>query len=246
MNNTISHVTKHMEKYDFNIVGSTLYDFIWTDFCDNYIEMSKFNPTNTTKSVLITVLMNILKMLHPFMPFVTEEIYLMMPNKDAESIMISSYPEFNKGFKYETEEKEILNMLEYVTLFRNKLHDINCGKEFEVITNTENELLFNLLKLNDKKVNNSKYNDSVRVNLHNYDITIYFDNSSNLENEINELNKEKDNLLKSIERREKLLSNENYVNKAPQNVVEKDRETLSKEKERLDFINKELETLNKN
>ena len=61
MNNTIKHVTKHMEKYDFNIVGSTLYDFIWTDFCDNYIEMSKFNPNNTTKSVLITVLMNILK-----------------------------------------------------------------------------------------------------------------------------------------------------------------------------------------
>ncbi len=245
MNNTIKHVTKHMEKYDFNIVGSTLYDFIWTDFCDNYIEMSKFNPNNTTKSVLITVLMNILKMLHPFMPFVTEEIYLMMPNKDAESIMISSYPEFSEYFKYETEEKEILNMLEYVTLFRNKLHDINCGKEFEIITNIENALLFNLLKLNDKLVTTSKYNDSVRVNLYDYDISIYFDNSNNLENEINELNKEKDNLIKSIERREKLLSNENYVNKAPQNVVEKDRETLKIEKDRLDFINKELETLNK-
>ena len=246
MNNTINHVTKHMEKYDFNIVGTTLYDFIWTDFCDNYIEMSKFNPNDTTKSVLITVLMNILKMLHPFMPFVTEEIYLMMPNKDAESIMISPYPEIKNEFKFEKEEKEILNMLEYVTLFRNKLHDINCGKEFEVITNIKNDLLFNLLKLNDKQVTNSKYNDSIRVNLHNYDISIYFDNSSNLESVINELNKEKENLIKSIERRQKLLSNENYVNKAPQNVVDKDRETLMKEKERLDFINKELETLNKN
>ncbi|MBQ3021163.1 MAG: valine--tRNA ligase [Bacilli bacterium] len=243
MNNTIKHVTKHMEKYDFNIVGSTLYDFIWTDFCDNYIEMSKFKQDDTTKSVLITVLMNIIKMLHPFMPFVTEEIYLMMPNKDAESIMISSYPEFNNKFKFDKEEKEIINMLEYVTLFRNKLHDINCGKEFEIITNNENGLLFNLLKLKDKKVMNSKYNDSVKVNLYDYDISIYFDNSSNLENEINELNKEKDNLIKSIERREKLLSNENYVNKAPVFVVEKDRELLKQEKDRLEFINRELNNL---
>ena len=95
-----------------------------------------------------------------------------------------------------------------------------------------------------KKVDNSKYNDSIRVSLYNYDISIYFDNSSNLENELIELNKEKEALIKSIERREKLLSNENYVNKAPEAVVAKDRESLEKEKERLDFINKELETLN--
>ena len=244
MNNTIKHVTKHMEKYDFNIVGASLYDFIWTDFCDNYIEMSKFKQDDTTKSVLITVLMNILKMLHPFMPFVTEEIYLMMPNKDADSIMISTYPEYNTDLEFNNEEKEVLEMLEYVTLFRNKLHDINCGKEFEIITNIENELLFNLLKLNDKKVKESKFNDSVTVNLYNYDISIYFDNSGNIENEINELNKEKENLIQSIERREKLLSNENYVNKAPANIVEKDRISLEKEKERLDFINKEIEKLN--
>jgi len=243
MNNTIKHVTKHMDKYDFNIVGSTLYDFVWTDFCDNYIEMSKFNQTDTTKSVLITVLLNILKMLHPFMPFVTEEIYGMMPNKDNNSIMISYYPVYNKEYCYESEEKEILNMLEYVTLFRNKLRDINCGKEFEIITNNDDTLLFNLLKLNDKKVKESKYNDSIRVNLYSYDISIYFDNSSNLENEINELTKEKDTLEKSIERREKLLSNENYVNKAPAQVVEKDKEALKQEKDRLEFLKKELETL---
>ena len=245
MNETIKVVTKHMEKYDFNIVGNTLYDFIWTDFCDNYIEMSKFKMDNTTKSVLITVLMNIIKMLHPFMPFVTEEIYNLMPNKDTDSIMISEYPSYNKSFKFDEDEKEILRMLEYVTLFRNKLHDINCGKEFEVITSINNSLLFNLLKLNDKVVETSKYKDTVRVNLYNYDISIYFDNSSNIDNEINELTKEKETLLKSIERREKLLSNENYVNKAPEMVVKKDRESLAKEKERLDFINKELETLRK-
>lgn len=105
-------------------------------------------------------------------------------------------------------------------------------------------MLFNLLKLNDKLVKMPKYNDTVRVSLYDYDISIYFDNSKTLENEINELVREKDNLLKSIERREKLLSNEIYVNKAPQSVVEKDRESLKIEKERLTFINKELEVLN--
>ena len=245
MNSTITLVTKHMEKYDFNIVGSTLYDFIWTDFCDNYIEMSKFNQNDTTKSVLLTVLINILKMLHPFMPYVTEEIYSMLPNKDSDSIMISKYPEYDRDFEYIKEEKEIKELLEYVTLFRNKLHDINCGKEFEVITNIENKLLFDLLKLNDKVVNKSTYNDTVRVNLYNYDISIYFDNSSNIDNEISVLEKEKDTLLNSIGRREKLLSNENYVNKAPKEVVMKDREALDLERNRLEFINNELKRLGK-
>jgi len=134
-------------------------------------------------------------------------------------------------------------MLEYVTLFRNKIHDINCGKEFEIITKKHDELLFNLLKINDKCVETSKYSDTVTVNLYNYNINIYFDNSSNLENELESLIKEKEELEKTIERREKLLSNENYVNKAPAQVVEKDRVALTKEKERLEFITNEIEKL---
>ena len=243
MNNIIKEVTKHMEKYEFNIVGSILYDFIWSDFCDNYIEMSKFIQNDTTKSVLITVLLNILKMLHPFMPFVTEEIYSLLPNKDTDSIMISKYPIYNDIYIYENEEKKIKELLEYVTIFRNKLHDINCGKQFEVITNIDNELLFNLLKIKDKIVNESKYSDNIKVKLYEYEITIYFDNSSNIEQEIKDLNNELNNLNNSIERRQKLLSNENYINKAPKNIVDKDKETLNKEIDRLKFIQKQLETL---
>jgi len=245
MNNTIKEVTKNMEKYDFHIVGSILYDFIWDSFCDNYIEISKFNQNNTTKSVLLLVLKNIVKMLHPFMPYVTEEIYGMLPNKENDSIMISEYPEYSKDYEYEEEEKEIEELLEYVTLFRNKLHEINCGKEFEITTQEKDELLFNLLKLNDKYVGISKYNDCVTVNLYNYNINIYFDNSNNLDAEIESLEKEKTELTTSIERREILLSNENYVNKAPSAVVEKDRIQLQKEKERLEFIISELENIKK-
>ena len=117
LNTTIKDVTKSMDKYDFHIVGNTLYDFVWGDFCDKYIELSKFYNDNTTKSVLVRVLTDILKMLHPFMPYVTEEIYGMMPIKEAESIMISNYPVYNKKEVFTT---NIDNVLEFITMFRNK------------------------------------------------------------------------------------------------------------------------------
>lgn len=79
LNITIKDVTKKMEKYDFNLVGNTLYSFVWDIFCDKYIELSKFNLTNPKKSVLCIVLTDIIKLLHPFMPYVTEEIYSMLP-----------------------------------------------------------------------------------------------------------------------------------------------------------------------
>lgn len=96
LNNTIKSVTKNMEHYEFNNVGSQIYSFIWNDFCDNYIEFAKFSiESNTTKSVLYKVLSNILKMLHPFMPYVTDELYNSLPIHE-ENIILSKYPEYNK------------------------------------------------------------------------------------------------------------------------------------------------------
>ena len=105
LNKTIKEVTKSMDKYDFNIAGATLYDFIWSDFCDKYIELSKFYDDNTTKSVLLKVLTDIIKMLHPFMPYVTEEIYGMLPIKEAESVMISNYPKYDKKLVFASGKK---------------------------------------------------------------------------------------------------------------------------------------------
>ena len=99
LNKTIKKVRKHMDKYEFNVVGSELYSFIWDDFCDWYIELSKADMSDTNKSVLLYTLECILKMLHPFMPYVTEEIYMMIPNH-MESIMISDYPVYNKDFVF--------------------------------------------------------------------------------------------------------------------------------------------------
>ena len=98
---TIGEVRKNMETYDFHNVGNTLYSFIWDDFCDWYIELSKSDMSNTNKSVLLKVLTSIVKMLHPSMPYVTEEIYSMLPIKDAESIMISSYPKVEEECFFE-------------------------------------------------------------------------------------------------------------------------------------------------
>ena len=242
LNKTIKDVTKSMEKYDFNIVGNTLYNFIWEDFCDKYIELSKFNKSDTTKSVLLLVLTDILKMLHPFMPYVTEEIYGMLPIKDSESIMIDKYPVYNKKHIYKDEEVILDEMLEFVTLFRNKRTELNVGSEYCVNININNEdvkeLVINLLKLHDK---DKSFDGSVeKVKVGNIEIDIIYDNSKNAEAEKELLLKEKSNLESSIARREKLLGNENYVNKAPSNVVEAERVALAKEKERLEIINSKI------
>jgi len=235
---TIKKVRKHMEKYEFNIVGNTLYDFIWDNFCDKYIEMSKFtSDTIATKSTLYIVLNGILKMLHPFMPYVTEEIYQKLPIKNHESIMISSYPEYNKKLIFNIEEVD--DALEFITLFRNKKKELNI-KDFEIINHIKNKdissLILNMLKLNDKENTNKEYELSEVIKLNNLNIEILYNDEIDHEKELENLLKEKEKLIISIERRKKLLSNENYVNKAPANVVENDRINLLKEENKLNEI----------
>ena len=243
LNKTIESITKSMDKYDFNIVGNTLYNFIWTDFCDKYIELSKFNQNNTTKSVLLKVLTSIIKMLHPFMPYVTEEIYQMLPIKDSESIMISTYPKYEKEYVFNKEEKEIDNILEFITLFRNKKLELNIGSAFKVINNIKNndnlDLILNSLKIKDKLTDENTSN-TVKVEYNNLSLEIVYDNTKNLEEERTRLEQELTRLTNSIERRKKLLSNENYTSKAPINIVNKEKEDLSKELEQLEIIKNKL------
>ena len=244
LNNTINEVTKSMEKYDFNIVGNTLYNFIWTDFCDKYIELSKFNQNNTTKSVLLKVLTAIIKMLHPFMPYVTEEIYQMLPYKDSDSIMISSYPKYEKNYIFTKEEKEIDKILEFITMFRTKKLELNIGSNYEVINNIKDEknidLILSSLKIKDKLIEKTDKHQ-VKVELDNLSLEIVYDNTKNKEEETQKLLLEKEKLISSIERRKKLLSNENYVKKAPENIVDKEKEDLQKEEKQLELINTKLE-----
>ena len=243
LNKTIDNVTKSMNKYDFNIVGNTLYNFIWTDFCDKYIELSKFNQNSTTKTVLLTVLTSIIKMLHPFMPYVTEEIYQMLPIKETDSIMISNYPIYQKDYIFPQEEKEIDSILEFITLFRNKKLELNIGSDFQVINNIKNnkniDIILNSLKIKDKLIENTQEN-IITIEYNNLSLGIVYDNTKNLEEEIKNIKKEKERLEKSITRRKTLLSNQNYISKAPENIVNKEKEDLEKELNQLEIINNKL------
>ena len=239
LNEVILKVRNHMEKYEFNVVGTELYNFIWDDFCSWYIELSKFNNNNTTKTVLLTVLTDILKLLHPFMPFVTEEIYLMLPVHD-ESIMISSYPRYKEEFKFETNDMN--NIMEFIVKVRTYKQENNIPSDSKVNYNGEyKELILNMLKVKNENLTDEISDNSISYN--GYTIYYIFDNTKNLEEEKNNLLKEKERLQNSIERRKKLLSNENYVAKAPQNIVEKEKEDLLKEENNLQNIINQLEKM---
>ena len=242
LNNTIKTVRKHMDKYEFNVVGSEIYSFIWNDFCDWYIELAKINMNNTTKTVLFRVLTDILKMLHPFMPYVTEEIYLMLPIHD-ESIMISSYPKENKEFKFKNLDTD--SLIELITRIRRFKLENNI-KEYILVS--KSSLVLNnvdiLMRLTKPKEIKEKYNnkelDTLDINIDDALVTLYYDNSVNKEAELAQLRKEKERLEASIMRRKKLLANEGYVSKAPLHLVENERNTLKAEEQQLEIINKKL------
>ena len=232
---------KHMDKYEFNLFGAETYSFIYDDFCSNYIEMAKYSlDSESTKSTLCYILTGILKMLHPFMPFVTEEIYQMLPIKDSESIMISTYPEFNKKYIFEDEEKNIDDAVDFIKSFRNIKAENNISKEAKVMFETDDnhDLIIKLLKINDNIVTKPTGEKEYKVFSNRVKATIFFSKT-----ETEEELKLKENQIKelesSIKRREALLSNENYVNKAPANIVEMDRQKLADEKKKLAELKKE-------
>ena len=232
---TVKEVTKFMDKYEFNNAGNSIYTFTWSLFCDNYIEMAKFSlDSEATKSTLTYVLTGILKMLQPFMPFVTDELYNQLPVKDAEAIMISKYPEYDKKLVFKEEEKIVDNQIEFIRLFRNIKAENNISKEAKVkLNNNENyDLIIKMLKLSDSIIA-----DELDINSYNvlngiFDATIYFEKVVT-EEELKLKEKQINDLKNSISRRKNLLANANYVSKAPQALVEKERETLASEEELL-------------
>lgn len=241
LNKAIKDVRKNMDKYEFNNVGNILYSFAWDDFCDWYIELAKINMNNTTKSVLLRVLTDILKMLHPIMPYVTEEIYSKLPIKEEESIMISSYPKVDKKYIFDNDKEIMDKVMKDIIAIRNLKANNNITKDAFVkleVSNGLESLYKSQLKIQDDKIINEEDKSLLNVNYtsNNINITYYYkgqeiDNSKILE--------EIDTLKKSIERRKNLLSNENYVNKAPKNIVDLDRKKLEEEENRLaQLINK--------
>jgi len=236
LQNTIQEVRKNMDKYEFHNVGNTLYNFIWEDFCDNYIEVSKANMNDTTKTVLLEVLTAILKMLHPFMPYVTEEIYNSLPIKEEKSIMISKYPEYDTTKIFTKESKIFEKILEDIQNIRNLKATNKITKDAYLTVEVDKKyqnIYFSELKIKEEQIKEQSELESRNYQSKYINITYYFEGEKQ---DVEKILEDIKNLEASISRREKLLSNENYVNKAPANIVELDRQKLKEEQEKLEVL----------
>ena len=225
-NNVIKQVTKYMDKYEFHNAFNTLYSFIWDDYCSSYIEISKIYLNDTSKSVLLNILTGIIKMLHPFIPFVTEEIYQNLPFKESKSIMESSYPLYNKKEVYDIlETTEILNDITSLRNFKAENNIINSDAvKIEYLF--DEKLYDGLIKFKNKVDN---IGDSIKYESK-YAI-LYFEVKNKVSEE--DIQKEIDELEKSINKRKNLLSNENFVKRAPENIVANEKQKLIEEEEKL-------------
>ena len=233
------HETKRfMDKYEFNNAGASIYEFTWNYFCDYYIEMAKYSlDKESTKSTLYFVLSGILKLLQPFMPFVTDEIYSKLPIKEAEDIMICEYPKYDKKLVFEVEEEAVDDSVEFIKTFRNVRAENNITKDMKVMFDTtdDNDLIVKMLKIKDNLVSEALGIKAYKVFSRRVKATIFFEK---IESEADKLAREAQIklLTESISRREKLLSNENYVTKAPSNIVEMDKQKLEDEKKKLEEL----------
>lgn len=164
------------------------------------------------------------------MPYVTDEIYSKLPFRDSENIMISAYPTYNSKLNFKSAEEEINHVVDFIKLFRNIKQENNIGKEFKVKFNSDiPDLIVKMLKLNEHIVNDTLDITKYQVTDNNYSLDIYYQKEMTeedrklLENQIT-------NLQNSIQRREKLLSNQGYLTKAPKELVEGEKMKLEEEK----------------
>lgn len=240
----VKSITKHMDKYEFNIASMELYNFVWEDFCSNYIELAKTSlESNTTKSVLFKILTGILKMLHPFMPFVTEEIYSMLLIKDNETIMLSSFPKYEKDLIYEEEMSSVDEVLKDIVSIRNLKANNKITKEalIKIIINKEEfiPIYKQQLKITDDKIiSEEKENLTATSYKSKYIEITYYKEVEEIDTKA--IEEEIKKLTQSITRRKNLLSNENYINKAPANIVEQDRIKLKEEEEKLKNLKSQI------
>ena len=236
LNKVINKVTKNMESYEFNNAGGELYNFIWSDFCDSYIEMSKFSLDSvSTKSTLCYVISAILKMLHPFMPYVTDEIYSMLPIREAENIMVSSYPLVNEEFNFDNEEKETEEIIGFIAAFRNVKQENAISKDAKVMVNFDNSLINKMLKLDGNLVNDKLSIKEYKVSYGKLEALIYYEKEVT-EEDILAKEKQIESLKASILKRENLLSNGGFVSKAPEQLVNDEKRKLEEEKKLLSTL----------
>jgi len=263
-NKVVKEVTENLDKFELGIALSKLYDFIWDNFCDWYIELvkprlfDKENPTGKTAQYVLTyVLSNTMKLLHPFMPFITEEIWQHLPH-EGESIMISSYPEYDESLVFEDDEKAMELIMEAITAIRNRRAEMNVppSKKAKVIIITDKTDVFSkgamffekLASASEAVVQGDKSGiseNAVNVVVPGAEIFLPLDELVDKEKELERLNAEKKKLEGEIKRVEGKLNNEGFVSKAPQKVIDEEKAKGIKYKEMLEKVLESIESLNK-
>ncbi len=252
LNETIESVTKLADKYEFGEVGRVLYNFIWDEFCDWYIEMAKLplygedeQAKKTTRSILAYVLDNTMRLLHPFMPFITEEIWQNLPH-NGESITVAKWPEVNRELSDDQAAGEMRLLVDIIRSVRNIRAEVNTpmSKQIKLQIKAKDEAVLSQLEKNrsylERFCNPNELVLATEITSHDKAMTsvvtgaelfLPLEGLINIDEEIKRLEKELDKLDKEVERVQKKLSNEGFVKKAPQKVIE---EEQAKEKDYLE------------
>ena len=267
VNTLTKDVTENMDKYELGIAVQKIYDFIWEEFCDWYIEMVKprlYNDADKTKAAALwtlkTVLTNALKLLHPYMPFITEEIFCTLWPEE-ESIMISAWPVFKESWNFKEEELAIETIKEGVRSIRNVRSAMNVppGKKARVFVVSEKKnvrrifengkVFFGTLgSASEVTVQADKSGigeDAVSAIIPDAVIYMPFAELIDLEKEIERLRREEERLQKELSRVHGMLNNEKFISKAPAVKIEEEREKLNKYTEMMELVKERLDQLKK-
>ncbi|AZB43823.1 valine--tRNA ligase [Bacillus sp. FJAT-42376] len=257
LNETIEQVTKLADRYEFGEVGRVLYNFIWDDFCDWYIEMAKIPlygedeaAKHTTRSILAYVLDNTLRLLHPIMPFITEEIWQSLPH-EGESITVASWPEVKPELGNEQAASDMKLLMEIIRSVRNIRAEVNTpmSKKIQLKIKTKQEEVTHQLENNRSYLERFCNPSSLEIGtdlpsedkamtavVTGAELILPLEGLINMEEEIKRLEKELEKWNKEVERVQKKLGNEGFVKKAPEKVIEEERAKETEYVEKRDSV----------
>ena len=260
LNYVAKEVNENLEKFELGIAVQKVYEFIWDCYCDWYIEFVKarlfFEGEDhflAAEQVLVYVLDRILRLLHPFMPYITEQIWQTIPH-EGETIMLSEYPTYKPEFDFPEEETEMLRVMEAIRAIRNRRSEMNVppsrkakvyiATKFENTFKTGSAFIIKLASASEVEVADSfEIEDAVTVVTADAKIYIPLDELVDKEAELQRLNKELDQVKKRLAQSEGKLKNQGFVSKAPAAVVDKVRAQAEKEREKIGLIEAAIEAL---
>lgn len=266
LNDVIDEVSTNLNKYEIGIAAEKIYDFTWNVFCDWYIELVKprlYGDDSSLKesaiSVLIYTLTNVIKLLHPFMPYITEEIYSYLPNKN-DMLINETWPKYSETKSYKNEEQIIDKLVESVISIRNSRQEMNIApkkqSDIYILTSDKSleedfkqlESLFrSSVSINEYKVNEDISEDNnIVIVKDSYKIIIPLNDLIDYSKELERLEKELNTAKSELKRAESKLNNEGFLKGAPEALVEKEKEKVEKYSHLIDDINNSISSIKEN